>query len=119
MKALKINTEVNLKNGMQIPSGAIVLIGQTFANPSVRQTVEGSMKIPCNISSIVYASLSAYQNLSQPIDPISILDFDPNMKWLYLSVESYETLACEPLLIGAVKSFLETIYPDKIQEITI
>lgn len=119
MKALKINEAVNLKTGLSIPSGSVVLVGPATADPSTRSIIDGVQKIPCNITAIVYTSLTAYNNGASPVDGNSISDFDPAMMGLKLSVVGYETLPTESLLIGVIAQTLEAVYPTKIEEITI
>jgi hypothetical protein len=48
-----------------------------------------------------------------------IQDFNTTFSGLELSVADYETLAAETLLINAVSSALELIYPSQIEIITL
>jgi hypothetical protein len=119
MKALKINTTVNLTNGLTIPSGAIVVIGEGTAVPNPRKlvTVEGVKKIPCSVITNVYKSLAAFTAGDTAITGIK--DFNPAFYGLTLSVEGYATLPTETLQIEVVKQSLEAVYPGQIEEITI
>jgi len=119
IKALKINTTVNLQNGLSIPSGAIVVIDDTNAvpNPKKLVTVNGEKKIPCMVVTTVYKSLAAFN--AGDIAVTGIKDFNPAFQGLTLSVAGYQTLPCEPLLIGVAKEALELVYPGQITEITI
>ena len=111
MKALKINAPVKLKSGLQTVSGAIVSITEGYADiKSVKDNL-----IPCQIITSVFASLQDLVDKKAPLQDIS--DFNPSFMGLKLSVDSYETLPTQDLLIGAVNEALLVVYPGKVEVI--
>ncbi len=109
MKAIQINTSVNLTSGLSIPSGSIVVIAEGYSvNKSQKDEV-----IPAQISTLVFASVQALAEGKAPIQGIE--DFNTIFTGLELSVTDYETLAAETLLINAVESALEKIYPNQVE----
>ena len=107
MKAIQINATVNLNNGLQIPSGSVVVISEGLAQ--VFATKEGL--IPAQIVSNVYTTKDNYETGKSPVDGSSISDFNPAMYNLQLSVVSYETVTAETLLVEAVYNDLDSVYP--------
>lgn len=107
MKAIQINATVNLNNGLQIPSGSVVVISEGLAQ--VFATKEGL--IPAQIVSNVYTTKDNYETGKAPVDGNSISDFNPAMYNLELSVVSYETVTAETLLVEAVYNSLDAVYP--------
>ena len=57
MKAIKINSAVNLTSGLAIPSGSIVVIAEGYAD--IKSTKDGF--IPSQIATFVYASEQAIE----------------------------------------------------------
>lgn len=113
MKALKINSSVKLKSGLQTTPGAIVILTEGYADiKSVKDAL-----IPCQIITSVFASLQDLELGKAPLQDIA--DFSPSFMGLKLSVDSYETLPTEALLINAVKVELEKIYPGEVEIISI
>jgi len=104
MKAIQINTSVNLTSGLSIPSGSVVVIAEGYAD--VKSQKDGI--IPAQIATFVFASASALAEGKAPIQGIQ--DFNTTFSGLELSVADYETLAAETLLVNAVESALEEIY---------
>lgn len=107
MKAIQINATVNLNNGLQIPSGSVVVISEGLAQ--VFATKDGL--IPAQIVSNVYTTKDNYETGKAPVDGNSISDFNPAMYNLELSVVSYETVTAETLLVEAVYNSLDLVYP--------
>jgi len=107
MKAIQINTTVNLNNGLVIPSGAVCVISEGLAQVFAQK--DGL--IPAQIVSSVYTSKSNYETGKAPVDGNSIADFNPAMYNLQLSVVSYETVTAETLLVEAVYNALDAVYP--------
>jgi hypothetical protein len=107
MKAIQINATVNLNNGLQIPSGSVVVISEGLAQ--VFATKDGV--IPAQIISNVYTTKDNYETGKAPVDGNSISDFNPAMYNLELSVVSYETVTAETLLVEAVYNSLDAVYP--------
>jgi hypothetical protein len=113
MKYIKINTEVNLTSGIQIPSGSAVIIAEGYAD--VKNTTEAG--IPSQIAVFVYASIEAMAEGKAPI--MGIADFPTTLTSLELSLEAYQTETAETLLIGAVAEELGKVYgPTNIEIIT-
>ncbi len=104
MKAILINSNVNLTSGLSIPSGSIVVIAEGYAD--VKSQKDGI--IPAQIATFVFASVGALAEGKAPIQGIQ--DFNTTFSGLELSVSDYETLAAETLLVNAVELALEQIY---------
>ncbi len=113
MKAIQINTPVNLTSGLSIPSGSVCVIAEGYAD--VKSQKDGV--IPAQIATFVFASVEALAQGKAPIQGIE--DFNTTFSGLELSVVSYETLSAETLLINAVESALEAIYPNQVEVISI
>jgi hypothetical protein len=113
MKYIKINTEVNLTSGVQIPSGSITVIAEGYAD--IKSTTESG--IPSQIAVFVFASAQAMQDGKSPI--VGIADFDTTFSSLYLSIAAYQTESAETLLISAVAEELGKVYgPTNIEIVT-
>jgi hypothetical protein len=113
MKAILINTSVNLTSGLSIPSGSVVVIAEGYAD--VKSQKDGI--IPAQIATFVFASASALAEGKAPIQGIE--DFNTTFSGLELSVADYETKSAETLLINAVSNALDLIYPNEIEVITL
>ena len=113
MKAIQINTIVNLTNGLQIPSGSVVVICEGLAQVFAQK--DGL--IPAQIVSNVYVNKSTYEEDKAPIDGNSIADFQTALYNLNLTVANYETQTAEDLLVTAVYDYLATIYAPSDLEI--
>jgi hypothetical protein len=109
MKAIQINTSVNLTSGLSIPSGSIVVIAEGYA--SVKDQKDGI--IPAQIATFVFASVQALAEGKAPIQGIE--DFNTTFSGLELSVASYEILSAETLLVTSVYGELEKIYPEQVE----
>jgi hypothetical protein len=107
MKAIQINATVNLNNGLQIPSGSVVVIAEGLAQVILQK--DGL--IPAQIVSGVYTTKDNYETGKAPVDGNSISDFNPAMYNLQLSVASYQTVTAETLLVEAVYNSLDAVYP--------
>jgi hypothetical protein len=114
MKAIQINSPVNLTSGLSIPSGSVCVIAEGYAD--VKSQKDGL--IPSQIATLVYASV---QSLTDGKDPVQgIADFNPVFSNLELTVANYETMSAESLLVGAVYDALVAIYgADNVEQITI
>lgn len=112
MKAIQINTPVNLTSGIAIPSGSVCVIAEGYADVKAQTqanpTTGKSAFIPAQIATFVFASVEALAQGKAPIQGIQ--DFNTTFSGLELSVSDYETLAAETLLVNAVESALEQIY---------
>jgi hypothetical protein len=113
MQAIKILSPVNLTSGLSIPSGSVVVIAEGYAD--VKSQKDGS--IPAQIATFVFASVQALAEGKAPIQGIE--DFNTTFSGLELTVADYETLAAETLLINAVYSALNVIYPTQVEVVTI
>jgi hypothetical protein len=111
MKYIKINTELNLTSGIEIPSGSIVIIAEGYAD--VKSQVEGM--IPSQIATFVYASYQAMIDGKQILQGIA--DFNTTFQYAKLPVESFETIPAETLLIMAVFQDLAIVYGESNIEI--
>ena len=113
MQAIKILSPVNLTSGLSIPSGSVCVIAEGYAD--VKSQKDGV--IPAQIATFVFASVQALAEGKAPIQGIP--DFNTTFSGLELSVADYETLAAETLLVNAVESALEAIYPNQVEVIAI
>jgi len=114
MKAISILTSVNLTSGLSIPSGSVVVIAEGYAD--VKSQKDGI--IPAQIATFVFASVQALAEGKAPIQGIQ--DFNTTFSGLELSVDAYETISAEALLISAVYGALATIYgAENVEQITI
>jgi hypothetical protein len=102
-----------LTSGLSIPSGSVCVIAEGYAD--VKSQKDGV--IPAQIATFVFASVEALAQGKAPIQGIQ--DFNTTFSGLELSVADYETLAAETLLINAVESALEAIYPNQVEVISI
>jgi hypothetical protein len=109
MKAILINSNVNLTSGLSIPSGSVVVIAEGYAD--IKSQKDGI--IPAQIATFVFASVQSLAEGKAPIQGIE--DFNTTFAGLELSVASYESLSAEVLLINAVESALEKIYPNQVE----
>jgi hypothetical protein len=106
MKAIQINTIVNLTNGLAIPSGGVNVISEGLAQVFAQK--EGL--IPAQIVSNVYVNQASYEDGKAPVDGNSIADFQTALYNLNLSVTNYETQTAQDLLVTTVYDYLATIY---------
>ena len=113
MKAIQINTAVNLTSGLSIPSGSVCVIAEGYAD--VKNQKDGV--IPAQIATFVFASVEALAQGKAPIQGIE--DFNTTFSNLELSVVAYETQSAELLLINAVESALGLIYPNQVEVIAL
>ena len=113
MKAIQINTSVNLTSGLSIPSGSVVVIAEGYAD--VKSQKDGI--IPAQIATFVFASVQALAEGKAPIQGIQ--DFNTTFSGLELSVADYETKSAEVLLVNAVFNALDLIYPAQVEVITL
>lgn len=113
MKAIQINTPVNLTSGLSIPSGSVCVIAEGYAD--IKAQKDGV--IPAQIATFVFASVEALAQGKAPIQGIQ--DFNTTFSGLELSVSDYDTLAAETLLVNAVESALELIYPNQVEVISL
>ena len=115
MKAIQINTPVNLTSGLSIPSGSVCVIAEGYAQVFAQK--DGL--IPAQIVSSVYTSEANYEAGLAPVDGNSIADFNPAMYNLSLSVVAYQTETAENLLVNAVYDALEAVYPNQCEIIDV
>jgi hypothetical protein len=113
MKAIQINTSVNLTSGLSIPSGSVVVIAEGYAD--VKSQKDGI--IPAQIATFVFASVGALAEGKAPIQGIE--DFNTTFSGLELSVTAYETQPAETLLIDAIFGALNLVYPDQVEIVTV
>lgn len=113
MKAVKINTVVNLTSGLSIPSGSICVIAEGYAD--VKSQKDGV--IPAQVATFLYASESAMTEGKAPIQGVE--DFNTTFSNLELTVVNYETKTAEELLVNAVYDALNDVYPSQVEIVTI
>lgn len=114
MKAIKINTNVNLNSGITLPSGAIVIIAEGYTD--IKSQKDGF--IPSQIATLLYASLEALQSGKVSINDVA--DYTPVFSGLHLSVADYQTKTAEQLLVDTVEAQLVEVYgAENIEEVEI
>lgn len=114
MKAIKINTNVNLSSGITLPSGSIVVIAEGYTD--VKNQKDGF--IPSQIATLLFASLEAFQSGKVSINDVA--DYLPVFQNLQLSLVDYSTKTAEQLLVDTVESELIKVYGEEnIKEIDI
>ena len=114
MQAIKILSEVNLTSGLAIPSGSVCVIAEGYAD--VKSQKDGV--IPAQIATFVFASVEALAQGKAPIQGIQ--DFNTTFSGLELSVDAYETISAEALLISAVYGALASVYgPENVEVISL
>lgn len=112
MKALKINTSVNLTTGETVNSGSIVVVkGVIITNGYASATT-----MPMTVITDLYKGQAAYNNGKKPITEVD--DFNTTFQ-VNLLITDYETVKMEKAIIDAVKAKLELIYPTFITEINL
>lgn len=115
MKAIKINSPVNLNSGLQIPPGSVVVISEGLAQLFKTQ---GGL-IPAQIATDVYTSVANYESGKAPVDRSSVADFNPVNYGVQLPVAAYETQTAQDLLLTAVYLGLAAVYPDQIEVVDV
>jgi hypothetical protein len=115
MKAIQINTPVNLNSGLQIPAGAVAVVAEGLAQ--VFQQKDGL--IPAQIVTSVYTSKLNYETGKSPVDGNSISDFNPVNYGVRLPVVAYQTQTAEDLLVTAVYIGLDQVYPGQCEIIDV
>jgi hypothetical protein len=113
MKAVKINTIVNLTSGLSIPSGSVCVIAEGYADVKSQK----DELIPAQVATFLYASETAIAEGKAPIQGIE--DFNTTFSNLELTVVDYETKTAEELLINAVYDALNEVYPSQVEIVTI
>jgi len=111
MKYIKINTQVNLTSGIQVPSGSAVIVTEGYAD--VKNQKDGF--IPAQVSVATYTDIQAMLDGKQPIQGIA--DFQSPFQYAKLPVTDYQTVPAETLLINAVYLDLALIYGEANIEI--
>ena len=118
MKALQINAEVNLTSGLTIPSGAVVIILEGYADIKNQKLTDGEYLIPAQISTAVWASKDSYESGKSNVTGIA--DFNPVFSSLEMTYTAYSTETAEQLLINTVEDALIAIYgTDNVIEINV
>lgn len=114
MKAIKINTEVNLNTGLQLSPGSVVILNNGSA------ALNGMVKdiIPCTIVTGVYVSELFYLDGKNCVDPGSIVDFNTE-NYYNLTLQAYQSETAEDLLTNAVLQYLNNIYPGNVEIIVL
>lgn len=119
MKALQINAPLPTTFGVDIPSGSVIIISESYvkqqeiAHRSFGEN--GSEKCyPCQIAFRVYASVKAYED---NLDFIQGLLMPTTMGELWIKESIYKVAPAETLIIAAVKEQLETLFPEMVEEI--
>ena len=122
MKALKINTEVELAgpdgSGTKVflKAGSIVVIDEVYYDLKNRSEVDGTLKIPTQIVAPFYESESAYAEKAASAG--NVVGYS-NTTLTAVIVKFYVTEPAEELAIDVIYEKLNTLFPDQITEINI
>lgn len=112
MKAIKINTTVNLSTGQKLSSGSVVIIAEGYADVKSQK----DNLIPAQVATFTFINEAAV-NVKEPVS--NMVDYSPVFSGLSLTVSAFETSPAETLLIDAVYNALDSIYPGKVEVIEI
>jgi len=116
MKIIKINHTLNLKSGIEIPSGAVVVLNEVYIKSAQRTfNQDNNAVIEAQCATIAYASQEALTNGKTNLEGIE--DFEPVFNKLFLLESEYATLDCEDLMIQAVKTKLAETFSVQYLEI--
>ena len=119
MKAIKVNTAIDLNNGLQIPPGAIVTINEGLAQP-FRQFVDDNQSayIPGQIAVSTYVSKIDYESGKNPVPPDSISQYQATA-YVAIPLNQYQTVPAESMLVAATLTGLNQIYPGQCEVIEV
>lgn len=112
MKALQINAPVNTTTGLEIPSGAVVVVNEFLT----QQMYEKEGSISCQTSISTYVNAASYEAGKAPV--ATVADYSSLIK-CDITTSEYSTIACEALAIAEVKDVLLALYPDSVIEIDV
>jgi hypothetical protein len=111
MKAIKINSSINISSGIVLPAGSICLIPDAYLDFKT----QNNGIVNAQVNSEVYSSLDAYNQGKKPIKEIT--DFSTNFSNLLLNISNLITI--ETAIAEIVKSELNEIYPNQIEIISL
>lgn len=110
MKAVKINADVNLTNGLTVPSGSILVIAEAYTdNKSQKDDT-----IPTQVATLLYQNEQAI--IDGKVSITDIADFGTTMAGNLL-VTRYETDPAETMIIEYIIATLTPVYGVKNLEI--
>lgn len=116
MKIIKINHTLSLKSGIEIPSGAVVVINEVYIKAAQRTlNADENIVIPAECATIAYASQEALTNGKTNLEGIE--DFETVFNKLSILATDYATLDCEDLMVQAVKAKLAETFGDENLEV--
>ena len=103
MKAVKINAEVNLANGLTVPSGSILVVAEAYTDNKSQK--DGT--IPTQVATLLYQNEQAI--IDGKVSITDIADFSTTMAGNLL-VTRYETDPAETMIIEYIIATLTPIY---------
>jgi len=103
MKAVKINADVNLTNGLIVPSGSVLLVAEAYTDNKSQK--DGT--IPTQVATLLYQNEQAIIDGKVSINDIA--DFSTTMAGNLL-VTRYETDPAETMIIEYIIATLTPIY---------
>ena len=110
MKAVKINSEVNLSSGMIVASGSVLVIAEAYTDNKSQN--DGT--IPSQVATLLFQNKQAI--LDGKVSIPNVADFSTTMSGK-LDVARYETEAAEVMLIEFVVGNLAPIYGEENIEV--
>ena len=101
MKAIQFNKVINLKNGLTIPTGALIVMGENYFN--VSNILNGL--IPSQFGLQTYVNAAAYAAGKEAVNPNSITEFTPLVSTA-VSLADYTAKGADNIAAQAVKQAL-------------
>lgn len=117
MKALKINTKIQLPSDLSVIANAIVLITDSRVKQINRYEDNGQYFYPSSIVFSFYQSVTAIQNGAAPLG--DIVEVPQRALNVNINTNTYEKISTEDYTIAIARDYLETIFPGVIEEIII
>ena len=103
MKAVKINADVNLTNGLTVTSGSVLLVAEAYTDNKSQK--DGT--IPTQVATLLYQNTQAIIDGKVSINDIA--DFSTTMAGNLL-VTRYETDPAETMIIEYIIATLTPVY---------
>lgn len=120
MKALKINTPIPTTFGVEVPSGSLLVVAESYTQQGLRQETEidgvKHFVFPAQVSFNIFANTDAYNSQKTPVEGLVI---PTTMTNLWLREALYATVPAEVLILAAIKERLEATFPEAIEEVSI
>lgn len=121
MKAIKINTKLSTRSGIELAEGVVAVISEAYADvKSIRNvTIEEETKqvIPASVAIRVYLNSQAIQDNKEPL--MDIEGIETTFNGLDLDFAVWQKAPAETLIVAAAQKALEATFPNKTEIIEI